>query len=195
MDDIQEAKRGIRTQMIQTLEKLPEDEHALLTQQVEARLFDFANFLESRIVMLYVAGTGEVPTRNIIRKTSDLGKIVVLPAFIPEKFEMKLLKIDHPERDLVPGPRGILEPNPARCKEVPIDCIDIAVIPAVALDEKGGRIGSGEGYYDRLIPDLPITTRKVALAFDLQIVPQVPMESHDKYIDIIVTEKRTIYKI
>jgi 5-formyltetrahydrofolate cyclo-ligase len=76
-----------------------------------------------------------------------------------------------------------------------MDCLDIALIPAVALDEKGGRIGSGEGYYDRFIPKLPITTRKVALAFEEQILPQVPMESHDKHVDIIITEKRIIYKI
>jgi 5-formyltetrahydrofolate cyclo-ligase len=63
------------------------------------------------------------------------------------------------------------------------------------LDEKGGRIGSGEGYYDRLIPELSITTRKVALAFEEQIIPQIPIESHDKHIDIIITDKRIIYKI
>ena len=64
-----------------------------------------------------------------------------------------------------------------------------------AMDEKGGRIGTGKGYYDRLIPDLPITTRKVGLVFEDQIVPIVPMESHDRHVDIIVTEKRIIYKI
>ena len=76
-----------------------------------------------------------------------------------------------------------------------IERIDIAIVPGVALDEKGGRIGSGEGFYDRLIPKLPVTTRKVSLAFECQIVQQVPMESHDKYVDIIITEKRIIYKI
>ena len=63
----------------------------------------------------------------------------------------------------------------------------IAIIPGVALDEKGGRIGSGEGYYDRFIGNLPITTRKVALSLECQIVQQIPMESHDKYMDIIIT--------
>jgi len=65
----------------------------------------------------------------------------------------------------------------------------------LALDEKGGRIGSGEGYYDRFIPRLAITTRKVALALEQQIVPQIPIESHDKHVDIIITEDRVIYKI
>ena len=77
----------------------------------------------------------------------------------------------------------------------PMERIDIAIIPGLAFDEKGGRIGSGRGYYDRLIPKLAITTRKVALTFEEQIIPQIPMESHDKHVDIIITEKRVIYKI
>jgi 5-formyltetrahydrofolate cyclo-ligase len=78
---------------------------------------------------------------------------------------------------------------------VPIDCLDIAIIPGVAMDEKGGRVGQGNGYYDRLIPDLPITTRKVGLVYELQIVSSVPLESHDKHVDIVITEDRVIYKI
>ncbi len=105
------------------------------------------------------------------------------------------MKVDNPDGDLIPGPRNILEPDPGRCRIVPIESIDIAVIPGIAFDEKGGRIGSGEGYYDRLIPKLSITTRKVALAFESQILPQIPIESHDRHVDIIISEKRIIYKI
>jgi 5-formyltetrahydrofolate cyclo-ligase len=65
----------------------------------------------------------------------------------------------------------------------------------VAVDEKGGRLGAGDGTYDRLIPQLPITTRKVSLALEDQVVPQIPAESHDKHVDIIITDKRIIYKI
>ena len=93
------------------------------------------------------------------------------------------------------GERGILEPNPSRCKSIPIDFIDIAVVPGIAFDEKGGRIGSGDGYYDRLIPKLPVTTRKVALSLESQVIQQIPMESNDKHVDIIITEERIIYKI
>jgi 5-formyltetrahydrofolate cyclo-ligase len=120
---------------------------------------------------------------------------VVLPAFDPEKFEMNLMKVDQFAKELVPGPRKVLEPDAKRCKTVPMERIDIAIIPGLAFDEKGGRIGSGRGYYDRLIPKLAITTRKVALTFEEQIVPQIPMESHDKHVDIIITDKRIIYKI
>ena len=105
------------------------------------------------------------------------------------------MKVDQFPKELMPGPRGVLEPDPSQCKIVPLERVDIAIIPGLAFDEKGGRIGSGKGYYDRLIPKLAITTRKVALTLEEQIVPQVPMESHDKHVDIIITDKRIIYKI
>jgi 5-formyltetrahydrofolate cyclo-ligase len=73
--------------------------------------------------------------------------------------------------------------------------LDIAIIPGLCMDEKGGRLGTGKGCYDRLIPDLPITTRKVGLIFESQMVPAIPIESHDKHVDIVITENRIIYKI
>jgi 5-formyltetrahydrofolate cyclo-ligase len=174
---------------------LPEEERRQKMLAVEERLFDFANFLEARIVLLYVNDKNEVDTQTILSRTFDYGKIIVLPVFKPESPRITLLKVDNPKRDLVKGPEGILVPNAQRCREVPLECIDIAIIPSVAVDEKGGRLGAGDGYYDRLIPQLPVTTRKVALALEDQVLPQIPAESHDKHVDIIITDKRTIYKI
>jgi 5-formyltetrahydrofolate cyclo-ligase len=195
MDEIHEKKKEIRQEISATLSALSKEEKSGIVELIEKRLFDFANFLESKIVLLYVESPNEVSTFNIIRRSYMLQKIVVLPAYDYEKEEISLHKIDNPDKDVIPGPRGILGPNPDRCKRVPVDCIDIAIIPAIALDEKGGRIGKGDGWYDRLIPQLPITTRKVALGFDCQVTLQIPMEPHDKHVDIIITEKRIIYKI
>jgi 5-formyltetrahydrofolate cyclo-ligase len=195
MDEIFEKKQEIRQGIAYSLEAFSEEERAEKTRGIENRIFEFANFLEAKVVLLYMASKSEVRTEGIFRKCFDYNKIVVLPAFEMTRFRIKLYKIDNPAEDMILGPRQIPEPNPAKCKVVPMDCLDIALIPAVALDEKGGRVGSGEGYYDRFIPKLPITTRKVALAFEEQILPQVPMESHDKHVDIIITEKRIIYKI
>ena len=195
MEEIQIAKSQIREEIAQKFAALSAKEIAEKTEAIENRLFDFANFLESKITLLYINNEHEVLTENIIKRTFVYNKIVVLPAYNAENFEMELKKVDNIEKDLVPGPRNILQPDASRCKDVPIEKIDIAIIPAVALDEKGGRIGSGKGYYDRLIPRLAITTRKVALAFEAQIVPQVPIESHDRHVDIIITENRVIYKI
>ena len=195
MEEIQNNKHDIRNDMAKAIDAFSKEEIAEKVSRIEARLFEFANFLESNISLLYVNHGFEVSTRGIIDRCLGYNKIVVLPAFNMETYQMQLMKIDNLETDLKMGPRKILEPDPANCKIVPIERIDIAIIPGVALDEKGGRIGSGEGFYDRLIPKLPITTRKVSLAFESQIIQQVPMESHDKYVDIIITEKRIIYKI
>ena len=195
MEEISTAKIQIREDIANTISALSKSEIDEKTSAIESRLFEFANFLESKIALLYVNGNLEVQTDSIIRKCHSYKKIVVLPAFDPEKFKMKLMKVDSFGQDLVPGPRGVLEPDASRCKIVPMDRIDIAIIPGLAFDEKGGRIGSGTGYYDRLIPRLAITTRKVALTFEEQIIPQAPMEAHDKHVDIIITDKRIIYKI
>ena len=195
MEEIRAAKTQIRDEIANTISALSASEIDEKTRAIESRLFDFANFLESKIALMYINSNLEVPTDSIIQKTYNYNKIVVLPAFDPESFKMALMKVDAFEQELIPGPRGILEPDAGKCKIVPMDRIDIAIIPGLAFDEKGGRIGSGTGYYDRLIPRLAITTRKVALTFEEQIVPQVPMESHDKHVDIIITDKRIIYKI
>ena len=195
MEEIQEKKCEIRNDIAEILGKLSNDEIKEKTRQIENRLFEFANFLEAKIVLLYVNSKSEVITEQIIKRCFDYDKIVVLPVFDVEKYEMKLMKIDNVNTDLRLGARGILEPNVNRCKIMSVDSIDIAIIPGIALDEKGERIGSGEGYYDRLIPNLSITTRKVSLAFESQIIQQVPVESHDKNVDIVITEKRIIYKI
>ena len=195
MEEIRAAKIQIRDEIANTISALSASEIDEKTKAIESRLFDFANFLESKIALMYINSNLEVPTDSIIQKTYHYNKIVVLPAFDPESFKMTLMKVDAFEQELIPGPREILEPDAGKCKIVPMDRIDIAIIPGLAFDEKGGRIGSGTGYYDRLIPRLAITTRKVALTFEEQIVPQIPMESHDKHVDIIITDKRIIYKI
>ena len=195
MEEIQVTKSQIRSDITNALAALSEKEIIEKTKAVEKRLFDFANFLEAKVALMYVNNQNEVATSDILRRTHAYNKIIVLPAYDTETYAMSLMKVDSLAKDLCDGPRGILEPNAERCKVVPIDRIDIAIVPAGALDEKGGRIGSGQGYYDRLIPELSITTRKVALAFEEQIIPQVPLESHDKHIDIIITDKRIIYKI
>jgi 5-formyltetrahydrofolate cyclo-ligase len=195
MEEVKEKKQEIRNEVLSIVGGLEDGQRRKIQQAIEARLFEFANFLEARIALLYVNSDYQVRTMDIIKRSYDYNKLVVLPVFDPQKFEMALFKVDNPDKDLVRGPRGILEPDPGRCKSVPIDCIDIAIVPGMAMDEKGGRLGSGEGYYDRLIPQLPITTRKVGLLHECQIVPVIPMESHDKHVDIIITEKRIIYKI
>ncbi len=195
VEEIRARKREIRENMAKMLAECSKAELAAKIKNIEDRLFEFANFKEARVPLLYVNCDSEVETEGILRRCFAENKIVVLPAFEKEKYKVTPMKVNDLDADMRPGPRGNSEPNPEKCRIVPIDRLDIAIIPGVAFDEKGGRIGTGQGYYDRLIPKLTATTRKVALALDDRIIPQMPMQSHDKQVDIIITDKRIIYKI
>jgi len=195
MQDLKERKSQIRGQTLARRDALSGEDRSEKSKTIMECLFDFANFLEARIVLFYVNSKSEVATEAMINKALAYEKIVALPWVDQKDRQILPLKIDDLDRDVRPGYRGIREPLPQRCKAIPVQNIDLAIIPGIAFDERGGRIGHGTGFYDKFIPTLDVTTRKVALAFECQIVPQIPMESHDRYIDIIITEKRIIYKI
>ncbi|MEE9402901.1 MAG: 5-formyltetrahydrofolate cyclo-ligase [Desulfobacteria bacterium] len=195
MEDVKARKSEIRRSTVARRDALSKKQRAEKSAAIMSRLFEFANFLESKIVLFYLSHKSEVDTEPMIHKALALEKIIALPLIDGEKREIIPLKIDNLDRDTQPGYRGIREPISQRCKQIPVQQVNLAIIPGIAFDERGGRIGYGTGFYDRFIPNLDITTRKVALAFECQIVPQIPMEPHDRYTDIIITEKRIVYKI
>ncbi|MBU1181992.1 MAG: 5-formyltetrahydrofolate cyclo-ligase [Proteobacteria bacterium] len=195
MEEIRGKKGEIINNISKIFSKLSANNISEKTRSIEKRLFEFANFIEAKTSLLYINSGYEVVTKDILKRCFDYNKTVVLPSFNFEMQKISLLKVDNLKTGLKRGENGILEPDTSKCKTVPIQFIDIAIIPGFAFDEKGGRIGSGDGFYDRLIPMLPVTTRKVGLAYESQIIQQVPMESHDKHVDIIITENRIIYKI
>ena len=195
MEDVKARKSEIRRSTVARRDALSKKQRAEKSAAIMKRLFEFANFLESKIVLFYLSHKSEVDTEPMIHKALALEKIIALPLIDEEKRGIIPLKIDNLDRDTQPGYRGIREPISQRCKQIPVQQVNLAIIPGIAFDERGGRIGYGTGFYDRFIPNLDITTRKVALAFECQIVPQIPMEPHDRYTDIIITEKRIVYKI
>ncbi|MFH2043534.1 MAG: 5-formyltetrahydrofolate cyclo-ligase [Pseudomonadota bacterium] len=195
MEELRVKKLEIRNNISKIINKLSSNNIPKIKKSLEQRLFDFANFVEAKISLLYINTEYEVASKNIINNSIKFNKTVVLPSYNKETHEIVLMKIDNFTKDLKPGENGVLEPDAKRCKIVPIEFIEIAIIPGLAFDEKGGRIGSGDGLYDRLIPKLPSTARKVGLAYESQIMQQVPMESHDKHVDIVITEDRVIYRI
>ena len=195
MEDVKSRKNEIRADITTRVESVSHENLSNIYKKIDERLFEFANFMEANIVLLYSNCGAEVATGNIIRKCYEQDKLVVLPLFNKDNNKFKLMKIDDINGSMKKGPRGVLEPNPSKCKVVPIESLDIAIIPGIAFDEKGGRLGTGGRYYDRLIPKIPITARKVSLACECQLVQQIPVESHDRHVDIIITEKRIIYKI
>jgi 5-formyltetrahydrofolate cyclo-ligase len=195
MDDVKEEKQVISNDIAKRIESFTADEISEKSRHIEARFFDFANFIESYVVLLYFNKSGEVDTRGVINHALALNKVVVLPGGDAGGKAPVLMKLNGAKSDIILDAEGQPAPNPAKCRAVPVESIELALIPGLVFDEKGARIGLGNGLYDKLIPQLPATTRKVSLAFEDQIIQQVPKDSIDRHVDIIITEKRIVYKI
>ncbi|MFO7840413.1 MAG: 5-formyltetrahydrofolate cyclo-ligase [Desulfosalsimonadaceae bacterium] len=195
MEDVKEKKQQLRRQVEKKLDALSQGETQRKLAAIEEQLFELANFIEAETSLLYISKQHEVDSSNIIDRSLRNNKDIVLPLFDAKNGSARLFKIQEPQADLRKAAGDTLEPNPQRCKPVQMENVDIAIIPGIAFDEKAGRLGTGAGRYDRIIPKLPATTRKVAVAFEDQIAPLVPLESHDKCVDIIITDERIIYKI
>jgi 5-formyltetrahydrofolate cyclo-ligase len=195
MEDVRDRKQELRLQIEKRLEALDREMVRKKLEAIEDQLFEFANFLEAETAMLYISQPHEVDSSRIIRRCLANNKGLALPLFDDKNGGARLFRVQDLDADLRKAGGSAKEPNPQRCKPVQMESIDIAIIPGIAFDEKAGRLGTGAGRYDRIIPKLPVTARKVAICFEDQITAMVPMESHDKYVDIIITEERVIYKI
>ena len=195
MHETKDSKKSILTEISERLAAFSSEEMAKKQEIIEEKLLEFANFLEAELALLYVRRASELATDKILRISLAARKGIVLPAFSESKHAISLFRINDLDADLKKSSSDRMEPNPDTCKKISLEDIDIAVIPGLAFDEKGGRIGFGEGFYNRLIAKLPETTRKIAIAFEEQIVEHVPMDSRKHNLDIIITDQRTIYKI
>jgi len=141
--------------------------------------------------MTYLDFRNEVKTGELIQRTMKMGKKVTVPATDPENIRLTpSLLLAFPE-DLKPGSWGILEPAPDCFRPVKPGEIDIIIVPGVAFDEKGNRIGYGKGFYDRFLNET--NAFSIAPVFEMQIRPAFSPGAHDRPVDCLVTEERVIY--
>ena len=194
MEDIKKAKAELRERIAEFFNGFPHTDTPEKEKRILAHLFELANFVEANIVLLYSAYPYDTLSKNLIQKTLDSGKIVAVPVFF-EKNAYRLYKIDRIDKSMKWEKSTGLVPIRDACREIPVESLDIAIVPGLSFDEKGSRLGQGKGNYDEFIPQLPITARKVSLAFEEQVVPLVPVNSSDKHVDIVITDTRIIYKI
>ncbi len=195
MDEVKEEKQAISSDITQKIASYTKNEISGKSREIAVRLFELANFIESYVLLAYINKSGEVDTSGILKQSLALNKITVLPVTEASRKAPVLLKLNDMAADMMTDSNGNPAPNPARCRMVPVESIELALVPGLVFDEKGARIGFGSGFYDKLIPQLPATTRKVSLAFEDQIIQQVPKDAIDRHVDIIITENRVIYKI
>ena len=170
---------------------LPADARAHAGAAIVASLAAREDFRAARTLLLSLAFRSEWETRPLLAAALALGKVVGAPRVDPAKRMLQACAVTDLERDLGPGYLGIDEPLP-HCPALPLDRIDWVLVPGVAFDTVGHRIGYGGGYYDRLLPLLRSDARRVAGAFELQVVERVPAATHDLRIDALVTERRKL---
>lgn len=149
-------------------------------------------FLKTQSLMVYVDFRNEVQTGSLIAGALAAGKQVSVP--ITDIREKKLTPsrlLSYPD-DLTPGVWGILEPKTECVRPVDPAALNLVVVPGVAFDERGNRLGYGGGFYDRFLPRTGPGTVYLAPAFEVQLVEDACPGSHDVPVHIIVTEKRII---
>ena len=148
------------------------------------RLKDNSHFLHAHTLLLYSALPDEVPTQTLIDELVAQGKTVLLPRVVSDT-DMELRRYSSPA-DLQQGAFGIMEPTGELFTDYA--AIDVAIIPGMAFDDEGHRLGRGKGYYDRFLAKLSPTTYKIGLCFSWQRVDHVPTDDHDIPMDEVMVQ-------
>ncbi|WP_119332204.1 5-formyltetrahydrofolate cyclo-ligase [Geobacter sulfurreducens] len=184
-------KRVLRQSMLALRKSLAPAEAKWASEAIQRSFVESDGFRNARVVALYAPIRGEVDTGDVLQLALDQGKTVLLPAVCGD--ELRFIEVTDPA-GLRSGSFGIPEPC-LMGKTVAPDCADIIVVPGVAFDLAGRRIGYGKGFYDRALHHLEGTGRLVGFCYDFQLVDEIRGEPHDVALDLIVTEKRIIHPL
>ncbi|MCM3757000.1 5-formyltetrahydrofolate cyclo-ligase [Sporosarcina aquimarina] len=182
-------KTIIRKNCLLKLKNMSADEYIKKSNCIRLRLLETAEFIKAETVAITISRTTEVQTRTIIEACWRLGKNVVVPKCNPEQKTMDFRKITSFEQ-LETVYLDLQEPNPITTDSVKKIEIDLLIVPGVVFTKEGYRIGYGGGYYDRFLETY--TKETLSIAFEVQLVDQVPIESHDIPVGKILTEEREI---
>ena len=181
---MKKTKRDIRKETLQQLTNQAPEELLKKSKIIEKKLLSTPEFKKAEFVMLYASKKEEVATKKIINEALRAGKRVALPRCTSQnRIVPKEIKDDS---CLEKGIYGIYEPK-KRERTVQPEKIDLFIVPGVAFDKKNNRLGRGKGYYDKFLKNLPPGKCSVGLAFDFQIVDNLPCDSHDIPVSKVIT--------
>ena len=183
-------KREIRQRILRLRNAMPLEAIAAKSCEIVRRLKELREIRELSTLMVFLNFGSEVVTDGLIAWGWEEGKRIVVPFCRPEGRELTPCRIDS-FAELETGHYGIREPKADRLRVVPPGEIDAVVVPAVAFDRRGYRVGYGGGYYDRFFLGCP-QAAKIGVAFACQITEEVPVEPYDVTMDCIVTEKEIL---
>jgi 5-formyltetrahydrofolate cyclo-ligase len=183
------AKDALRARMVALRAGTDPAAREAASRAIAARLSELPAWRSARTVALYAPLGAEVDTREIARLAVAAGKRLAWPRLARSGRAMEFACCAPAE--LVPGPARALEP-PASAPALAGASIDLVVVPGVAFDPRGGRLGRGRGHYDATLAGLPASVARLGVAFDAQVVEGIPAEPHDVPLDGVVTETRVL---
>ncbi len=179
-------KTQIKGPILHKRDLLPKEEIIERSAKIKDRLFNLEKYKKSKTVMYFVSFNNEVDTHEMIRSALK-NKTVIIPKVIHHDIEPSII-IDFD--NLMPSGKFNI-PEPIEIMKIAHKNINLVLVPGIAFDREGYRLGYGFGFYDKFLNKTPKAV-KIGLAFDFQIVDKVPREEHDVPVDFIVTEERVI---
>ena len=185
-DDITKAKAALRKQLIAAREALDPKERSRLSTALMEAVMALPQFQSARSVLATMAIGAEWNTGPLIRAARQAGKAIVLPRVTPKPSRLELHRLDDP-KDLVPGVWDIPEPHAERCPVVRLEELDFALVPALAADRRGYRLGYGAGYFDGLLQGRgprPYCVTALPAQF---VVDELPHNERDVPVDKVIT--------
>lgn len=182
------AKKELRTRFSSVLRALPKEARAERSTHVCERLGALDEFKRAQTVLLFWPMRTEPDLAPLFAQARSLGKTVALPA-VTEQGDTYLAQYEG-EKRLARSVLGFMQPDP-ECLRIGEDQIELTIVPGLCFDERGFRVGRGKGYYDTLLPELTRSLH-VGVAFDFQIVVEVPNTQNDVPVRVLITDQRTI---
>lgn len=191
VEDYQTRKAAIRESARKN--RIAQKNKDEVSKQIVASVMGLPQYAAAKTVMWYVDAGSEVRTRYSLPEALARGQRIVVPYCIVETNQLALFHLEDMS-ELAEGAHKILEPrDDLRTKPGKIlapEDLDMVMVPGVAFDPHGGRMGQGKGYYDRLLARVRKDAPLVALAFECQIFPEIPVAPHDVFMDLVQTENQ-----
>ncbi|MBQ7585727.1 MAG: 5-formyltetrahydrofolate cyclo-ligase [Desulfovibrionaceae bacterium] len=187
------SKKELRKIMLEKRKAQPEKLRNERSLTAQTNLLQAPIFQKSQALTLYLALDTEIDTKKLLDQALATHKTVYLPRVVPQTFGSMEWVAYKPKMELIPNKLGILEPAPnyqgfLAEKTSPSFTPDLAIFPGLAFTLKGDRLGFGAGYYDRFLKAHPYCNR-VALSFNFQVMPAIPLDVWDQSLDFICTEE------
>ncbi len=183
------TKQALRQRLLRRLRQQAGKLRLAKSLAIAKRLQRLPLYRTARVLMCYVAFDGEVETRPIIQQALADGKRVAVPITLAGRKKLIAVEIVDPDRDLTRvGPYGIIEPKNEPRRRLRPEKLDLILVPGLAFDARGQRLGRGMGYFDRFLETVPASVPRVGLAFRFQVVKALPWESHDQPVSRVVTD-------